>query len=326
MDVPATSLVKERENSMPDKLSLEFQTRFSNRLIFDQAVFRRIDPSAKLNEHTEHHPLSSSAACLNVIGSISREPAELQKFLASFGLEVEEVYEFHSGFDFGGLTYRDEGFVIFEWIGPKVSPINEDGSNRGQMRTSVDAFLLGRVNGRATQILIEWKFTEGQNNSLALGKFCGGQGVERLTRYARVLADLRHQHDLPFDFEEEDRARNSKLAVGLYDFSPDHMYQLLRMTLLAKMTIGMKLGDHTLEDYRIVHLTHSQNAAINILDSDYLVYSPGLQQFSGKALHEVWRGLLSAKEKEKFVCGHWDNAINILKDGELRAYLTERYA
>jgi len=56
---------------MPDKLSLEFQAGFSNRLIFDQAVFKRIDPSAKLHEHTEHHPLSSSAACLNVIGGYS---------------------------------------------------------------------------------------------------------------------------------------------------------------------------------------------------------------------------------------------------------------
>ena len=82
---------------MPDKLSFEFQTRFSNRLIFDQAVFGKIDPSAKLHEDTERHPLSSSAACLNVIGSISRDPGDLQGFLASFGLEIEELYEFQPG-------------------------------------------------------------------------------------------------------------------------------------------------------------------------------------------------------------------------------------
>ena len=116
------------------------------------------------------------------------------------------------------------------------------------------------------------------------------------------------------------------MALGLYDLSPDHFYQLLRMTLLARMTTGMKLGGRALEDYRIVHLTHSQNDWINVLHPRYLEYSPGLRQFCGKALHEVWRSLLSAKEKEKFVCGHWDKSIGILRDSELRVYLTERYA
>jgi hypothetical protein len=91
------------------------------------------------------------------------------------------------------------------------------------------------------------------------------------------------------------------------------------------MTTGMLLGDHTLEDYRIVHLTHSQNDPINILDSRCLKLSPGLQHFAGQRLHEVWKELLSPKEKERFVHGHWDRAISVLGNNELRAYLSERY-
>ena len=88
----------------------------------------------------------------------------------------------------------------------------------------------------------------------------------------------------------------------------------------------MKLGEHTFEDYRIVHLTHSQNNRINILHSEYLVFSPGLKQFCGQQLHEVWKKLLSTGDRERFVHGHWDSAISTVEDKKLRAYLSERYA
>jgi hypothetical protein len=309
-----------------NKLTTEFQKQFSAHLIFDESVFERIDTAAKLHDETKRHPLSSSAACLNVIGSIATDPAELIKFLASFGLEIEELYEFPCPLLFGNRTYHDKGYVIFEWIGPQESPINEPGGGRGQNRTSVDAFLLGKVHRRTTQILIEWKFTEGLSREIALGRFCGGKGIERLKRYSLVLAELRRRHDLPFEFEEEYRSGSAKSMVGIYDLSPDHLYQLLRMTLLAKMTTGIPLGEHTLEDYRIVHLTHSQNDRINILRPEYLKLSPGLEQFSGRRLHEVWKELLSPRDKERFIHGHWDRAISVLGNNELGAYLSERYA
>jgi hypothetical protein len=111
----------------------------------------------------------------------------------------------------------------------------------------------------------------------------------------------------------------------MYDFSPDHLYQLLRMTLLAKKTTGMSLGSYTLEDYRIVHLTHSQNNRINILHPEYLILSPGLKEFSGRQLHEVWKELLSPRDRERFVYGHWDRSISTIENNELRAYLSDRY-
>jgi restriction endonuclease-like protein len=308
-----------------NKLTMEFQKRFSARLIFDQSVFERIDPAVKLHEETKGNPLSSSAACLNVIGSIASDPVALMKLLGSFGLEIEELYAFPSPVSFGDRIYNDKGYAIFEWVGPQDSPINETGGGRGYIRTSVDAFVLGRVNGKTTQILIEWKFTEGLSRELALGRFCGGEGIERLRRYSLVLAELRKQGDLPFDFDDEYGPSNPKSSVGMYDFSPDHLYQLLRMTLLAKKTTGSTLGKHTLEDYRIVHLTHSQNDRINVLHPEYLLLSPGLKQFSGQQLHEVWKELLSPRDRERFVHGHWDRAIHMIAHNELRAYLSERY-
>jgi hypothetical protein len=295
-------------------------------LIFDDSVFERIDRNAKLHEQTKHHPLSSCAALLNVIGSISTNPEELKRFLSSFGLEVQDLYEFASPFEFEGMAYRDRGYVIFEWIGPRVSPINETGSSRGQHRTSIDAFMLGKVNGKTTQVLVEWKFTEGLSRKLAMGKFCGAKGIERLSRYSQVLAELRKQHDLPFEFDEELRRDKPRSSRSLYDLSPDHLYQLLRMTLLAKKTSGMRLGGRVIEDYRVVHLTHSQNDGVNILDAKYLEFSPGLREFGGQELHQVWREILCPSDKERFVSGHWDKGIRVLSDERLRSYLSDRYA
>jgi hypothetical protein len=308
-----------------DKLTFEYQKQFSEKLLYDPSILGRIDPAVKLHGETKDHPLSSSAACLNVIGSIANNPDELRKFMSTFKLEIEELVEFSSLNSIGGRDYHDSSYVIFEWIGPKKSPINETGGGRGQNRTSVDAFLLGRVNGRTTQILIEWKFTEGLSRDITLGRFCGEKGIERFRRYSPILAKLRKQGDLPFDFEDEYRKGSLKSNIGLFDLSPDHLYQLLRMTLLAKMTVGMKLGKNTLEDYRIVHLTHSQNDRINILHPEYLLFSPGLNQFAGQKLHDVWIQLLAPKERMKFFSGHWDKAINNLTDNNLKAYLSERY-
>ena len=305
---------------------MEFQKQFATNLIFDQSILERIDPTVKLHDETLRHPLSSSAACLNVIGSLSNKPDGLIKFLGSFGLEIEELLEFPSPVSFGDRIYRDTGYAVFEWIGPLKSPINEPGGGRGLNRTSIDAFAIGVINGKITQILVEWKFTEGLSRPLVLGRFCGKKGVERLRRYSPILAELKRHDAFPFDFDDEYRLSDPRSSLGIYDFSPDHLYQLMRMTLLAKKTIGIDLGKYTLEDYRIVHLTHSQNDRINTLHPEYLILSPGLKHFSGQQLHDVWKGLLSPSDREKFFSGHWDKSINTIEDNNLRTYLAERYA
>ncbi len=301
-----------------DKLTIEFQSQFHDRLIYYPAVFDCIDPVVKLHDETKKHPLSSSAACFNVLGSLVHQPEELKNFLNQFGLEIETVYPFPSNSVVGDRNYSDSGYVIFEWVGPQISPINEKGGGRGFNRTSVDAFVIAKINGKITQLLIEWKFTEGKSRKLALEKFSGKKGIERLSRYSGILTKFREKESFPFKFNEEG-------GLGLFDFSADHIYQLLRMTLLAKMTTPIQIGNLSIEDYRIVHLSHSANQEIEILQDRYVESSPGLKKYAGMKLYDVWYEILSNYEREKFKYGHWDQAIKNIKDDALRTYLVKRY-
>ena len=301
-----------------DKLSLDYQKQFSNKLLYDNKIFDNIDPKVKLHKETKDNPLSSSAACLNVLGSLANNPEELKRFLNNFNLDIQDIIEFPSGANVDGLIYNDKGYVVFEWIGPKEYPINEKGGGRGYNRTSADSFVIAEIQGKITQILIEWKFTEGKSSPLVLGRFSGNKGLERLRRYSEVLVPLRHKEIFPFNFDKEG-------GIGLYDFSVDHLYQLLRMTLLAKTTTPIQIGDIKIEDYRVVHLSHSKNEQIEILHDKYLTYSPGLQKYSGWKLYEFWSTILSTYEKNKFCGGHWDTVLGSIKDDKLRDYLIERY-
>lgn len=300
-----------------NKLSAEFQQAFADRNIYDESVLGRIDSEAKLHAETRSNPLSSAASCLNVLGSLAVDKEDLKGFLNALGLGVTTVYEFPSGVDVGGQVYNDRGCVVFEWVGPKASPINEKGGGRGLNRTSVDAFTIAEIDSVVTQLLIEWKFTEGKSRPIALNKFGGLRGVERLRRYASVLAEMRGK-GFPFAFSEEG-------GIGLQDFSADHFYQLLRMTLLARKTTPMRIGDLEVEDYRVVHLSHSENDKINIVQPEYAKYCPGIQGMVGKGYHEAWKSILTPEEQKKFVATHWDSGIKSIKNKDLREYLLERY-
>ncbi len=235
-----------------------------------------------------------------------------------FGLNMDEIYEFPCGANVGGRIYKDKGYAVFEWIGPQDSPINEKGGGRGSNRTSIDAFVIAKIDGRITQILIEWKFTEGKSRPLALGKFSGYRGLERLRRYSSVLHQWRNTDLFPFNFGDEG-------GIGLYDFSVDHLYQLLRMTLLAKSTLDIDIGNLRIEDYRIVHLSHSLNNETKTIREEHLKFSPILRKYVNKDLYAVWKDLLSTQEKNRFIGGYWDSNLHEIKDDRLRGYLTERY-
>ncbi|MFH0988479.1 MAG: hypothetical protein V1799_00505 [bacterium] len=301
-----------------DRLTYDFQNDYRGKNIYYPAVFSLIDPSVKIHNEACENPLSSAASCLNVLGAMAQKPEDLLVYLNSFGLKIQQLLLFPTGANVGEEIYSDTGYVIFEWIGPRKSPINETGGGRGLNRTSVDAYILAVIDGKVTQMLVEWKFTEGKSRPLAMERFSGLRGIERLRRYSQVLTGMRNSESFPFDFDDEK-------GIGLYDFSVDHLYQLLRMTLLAKTTTPLMLGEIKVEDYRIVHLTHSKNDEINILHEKYLSHSPGLRKFSGMDLHEAWKKMLSAYEKDKFIGGHWDDAIKDIPDVALRTYLSTRY-
>ena len=202
-----------------DKLTIEFQNQFKGKLIYDESVFYNVDSHVKLHDETKGHPLSSAAACINVLGSLMFKPEELINFLNHFGLEIEMLYEFPTNANVGGRNYSDKGYVVFEWIGPQESPINEKGGGRGLQRTSVDAFVIAKIKGKITQLLIEWKFTEGKSRPLTLEKFSGFRGLERLRRYSEILVPLRNDFNAAVaDYNKRARSFPLNLLAGMFGF------------------------------------------------------------------------------------------------------------
>lgn len=248
-------------------------------------------------------PLSSQASCLNFWYPYTKPENKkgLMKVLRSIGIDAEDIITIGPNWDFNGTLYRDYGNVIFEWIGPEISPIGEEkGFMRGHHRTSIDAYILAVVSGKVTQILIEWKYTEHYSSRCNTGKFLGGKGVERLSRYSPIIArDRKAGKDILFNF--------TNLAdFGLSDVGYEPFYQLLRQHMLGQETVGMNFGPHKIEDYIVVHLSHSKNKKLNILHEKHCTYANGLKQYVGQEIHKVWKQLLSTEQKRHFVSGYWD--------------------
>jgi len=297
-----------------NKLIDDFQKEYSKKQFVNENILKGI--SANVKFHNElMNVRSSAAACLNVLGYLNRNPNDIIPFFNQIGLNIQKVIDFPHPVVYGGERYDDEGPIVFEWIGPKKSPINEKGCSRGQNRTSIDAYMLAEVNEKITQLFIEWKFTETYNS--ITHKFGGKRGIERLRRYSDILAKLR-KGNFPFKFNEEDK-------IGLSDFSYEPFYQLLRMTLLAKMTTPINLNSLRIDDYKIIHLAHSENKKLNFLSETHLEYSPSLKRFIGNSLHDTWIELLDEQEKEHHIMGFWNKALNVLSINEDKEYLVQRY-
>ena len=301
------------------KLSETFQQEWKDKHFYDEAILDTIDEKV-LHTETKINVRSSAAACINVIGNIAKKKRDLVAFLNEFNLSVEDIISFPSGASFNGEQYIDSGNIVFEWIGPRRSPLNEVGGSRGQRRTSIDAFVLANIDGKITQLFIEWKFTEKYNSQENLQLFAGVAGTERLRRYSSCIAKLRKVKEFPFKMTYDG-------GLGLYDLGYEPYYQLLRMTLLAKLTTPFKFDNGLrVEDYRVIHLSHSENKELNILSKRHLECLPGLRNNANKSLHEVWRdNILSESETTKFYSGYWNEAINTIADSDLKKYLTERY-
>jgi len=292
-----------------------------NNHFFDHSVLDNIGKEVQLHNQVSNVK-SSAASCINVLGNLGKKENmdDLITFLNSFGLNVTSIIPFPTGVKVSEEKYNDIGNVVFEWIGPKKSPINEIGGKRGQNRTSIDAYVLAEIDGKITQIFIEWKFTETYHREGSLHMFSGGKGIERLARYSNILAEWRRKKEVPFKINDND-------ILGLYDFGYEPFYQLFRMTLLAKRTTPLPLTNKiNIEDYRILHLTHSKNIQLNKLCQNHIKYSPGLLAFKDEEIHAVWKDqILTLEEAEKFAWGYWDEAVHHIKSGNLKSYLIERY-
>lgn len=299
-----------------NKLKDDFQKEYSKKQFVYENILKGISTNVKFH-NALMNVRSSAAACLNVLVYLNHNPNDIIPFFNQIGLNIQKVIDFPQNVVYEGERYDDEGPIVFEWIGPKKSPINEKGGSRGQSRTSIDAYMLAEVNGKITQLFIEWKFTEIYNSVSYTHKFGGKKGIERLRRYSDILAKLR-KGNFPFKFNEEDK-------IGLSDFSYEPFYQLLRMTLLAKMTTPINLNSLRIDDYKIIHLAHSENKKLNFLSKTHLKYSPGLKRFIDNSLHDTWIELLDDQEKEHHVMEFWNKALNVLSTNEDKEYLVQRY-
>lgn len=181
------------------KLNYDYQNHWKTNNLFDPSRLYFIGSKVKVNKDISS-TISSAAACVNVLGSLTK--SDLIDYLNTLNLNITDILSFPTGVDLSGEVYDDQGLVVFEWIGSRLSPIEEgSGGQRGDRRTSVDAFILAVIDGKVTQLLIEWKFTEKPDSK---NFFAGVRGNERLRRYSTVLAHLRKKKDFPFAFSDEE--------------------------------------------------------------------------------------------------------------------------
>lgn len=304
---------------MTNKLTSSYQGQYRNRQFYNEGFRRNLDDDLKFHREISN-PMSSAAACVNVMGGIASTKSDLISFLGRFGVVVEDIIPFRRGMTYDRRVYNDQGNVLFEWVGPLVSPILEVGGSRGHLKTSVDAYVLAVIDGIVTQLLIEWKFTEKYNAPGQLQRFAGIAGNERLRRYSSCLARLRKAKDFPFQMTEEG-------GMGLYDLGYEPYFQLLRFTLLAKLTTPFSFDEGPeVRDYRVIHLSHSKNDALNILSKKHVSCLPGLKDQAGKSMCEVWKQtVLAVEERPRFVHGCWNEALGVVSDSKLREYLVKRY-
>ena len=311
---------------MTNVLSKEYQENFTKKNLFSNEIYRIFKLGGIKLHKGITSPLSSQASCFNFWYPFIQEDrkVELKKILHCLGLDVDEVLTIQPNSMFEDTLYKDGGNVIFEWIGPQKSPIGEEnGFLRGHHRTSIDAYILAKINGKVTEILIEWKFTESYISKSNTGKFLGAKGIERLARYSPIIArDRNSKKEILFKMSNIDN-------WGLYDVCYEPLYQLLRQHMLGQETVGMRFGDYLIEDYIVMHLSHSANKKLNILTEKQCEYSKGLEKYVGQELHTIWDKLLNKSQKQRFIGAYWDKCLSDFKPNEdlcsWYLYMVKRY-
>lgn len=311
---------------MAKVLSKDYQMKFKSKNLISNEIYKIFQNSGIKLHKGISSPLSSQASCFNFWYPFIKEEnkEQLKELLLCLGLKVDEVITIKPNSMFEDTLYKDGGNILFEWIGPNKSPIGEeDGYLRGHHRTSIDAYILTKINGKVTQILIEWKFTESYSSRSNTGKFLGSKGIERLARYSPIIArDRNSRKKILFKMNNIDN-------WGLYDVCYEPFYQLLRQHMLGQETIGMKFGDYVIEDYVVMHLSHSENSKLNILTAKQCEYSKGLEQYIGQELHIIWDKLLNKEHKARFIGAYWDKCLlkykPVEKLREWYKYMQNRY-
>jgi hypothetical protein len=160
-----------------------------------------------------HNTLSSQVACVNFLLPHRQDPAALTAILRKLDPDVETVVPVEDG------HMTPAALVELEWVGSRgFASLEGTGATRGQRVTSADAFLVARLHdGRLRGYLMEWKYVERGSEDDKRG---GQEGETRRSRYRSLFEAV------------------FKPGIDLDDFLIDPLYQLMRLSLLARHVVA----------------------------------------------------------------------------------------
>jgi hypothetical protein len=116
------------------KITKEYQEKYRNNQFYNEKICQRNGISKNVKLHDEiNNPLSSAAACLNVMGYLNQNQDKIIPFFNYFGLDIENILSFPSGVNLHGENYDDKGPIVFEWIEIKTSLNQSDKQLRSQV-------------------------------------------------------------------------------------------------------------------------------------------------------------------------------------------------
>ncbi len=217
------------------------------------------------NKPTDHM-LSSQIQCLNFLYSFRNDKKAVLQLAKLFEPQIDDIYP--------TIIDKEEGFLAFEFTYNNDKLINEKskGSKRGKYCTSIDVFLIAKLNNKKLLVPIEWKYTENylffENKALEKNK-----GQTRQASYNQLIS------------ESKQLKTPTILAKSIYYFEP--YYELMRQTLLVEQMVNKGVADDFL------HIFVAPIANTDLLQNSYLCE---LQD-----LFETWKNQLEKPEKFKHI-------------------------
>ncbi|MDR0438179.1 MAG: hypothetical protein LBH22_07765 [Bacteroidales bacterium] len=253
------------------------------------------------------HVLSSQIACINHLFAIKNDKDTVLEVLQKITKKpFEKVLPIEC----------DEypAYISFEVVTDK-DYLNESKDNqpltRGSNCTSIDAFILAKLNGKKWLIPIEWKYTEHYGDTKSADKSIESTtkrpnaGKERLNRYKNLISNSKQL-----------KLKKDDYTSSVYFFEP--FYQLMRQTLWAEQLIDNEKDERIkADDFLHIHVIPKEND--ELLEKNYKHF--------GKNMLQTWQNCLTDKSKYQIVDPF--EIVEIIKQNRnytpLAEYLTQRY-
>lgn len=231
---------------------------------------------------------SSQISCINFLLPLLKIDGALLRLVRLMDPDVQELVAISD-------PKGNSSPLEFEWVG-YGDPLEGGPVSRGANQTSVDAFVVGKTARGNRAYLIEWKYCEEYLRPESKGK--GKSGETRRKRYQPLYGDPKSPFNgsVPFD-----------------EWLHEPFYQIMRMLLLARKTVGIGVDPRTpIADYRVMVVCPSDNR-------DYLDAVASLdiaKRFPNLSTVEaiVKAGL---KSPDEFRIFHQQDLVQAMRDSDL---------